>query len=68
MNEIVNKFLLVGDTLKTTWFCYRASGPFTKNKDEMNNLSTQKIKTLFTQMRLVKLVFNMIRLMVNQKI
>ena len=38
MNEIVNKFLLVGDTfmpemhLKQPGFTYSACGPFTKNK------------------------------------
>ena len=38
MNEIVNKFLLVGDKfmpemhLKQLGFRYRACGPFTKNK------------------------------------
>ena len=38
MNEIVNKFLLVGDTfmseihLKQPGFTYSASGTFTKNK------------------------------------
>ena len=39
MNEIVNKFLLVGDTfmpemhLKQSGFTYSACGSFTKNKD-----------------------------------
>ena len=38
MNEIVNKFLLVGDTfmsemdLRQLGFTYSACGPFTKNK------------------------------------
>ena len=38
MNEIVNKFLLTGDTfmpemhLKLHGFTYSACGPFTKNK------------------------------------
>ena len=41
MNEIVNKFLLVGDTfmpemrLKQLGFTYSACGPFTKNKERI---------------------------------
>ena len=41
MNEIVNKFLLVGDKfmsemhLKQPGFAYRACGPFTKNKERI---------------------------------
>ena len=41
MNEIVNKFLLVGDKflpemhLKQPQFVYRACGPFTKNKERI---------------------------------
>ena len=41
MNEIVNKFLLVGDTfmpemhLKQPRFTYSACGPFTKNKERI---------------------------------
>ena len=41
MNEIVNKFLLVGDKfmpevhLKQLGFTYSACGPFTKNKERM---------------------------------
>ena len=39
MNEIINKFLLVGDTfmpemhLRQPGFTYRARVPFTKNKE-----------------------------------
>ena len=50
MNEIVNKFLLVGDTfmpemnLKQPGFTYNACGPFTKSKE----------------MNLIRLVFNTI--------
>ena len=39
MNEIINKFLLVGDTfmpemhLKQPGFIYSACGPFTRNKE-----------------------------------
>ena len=41
MNEIINKFLLVGDTfipemhLRQPGFTYSASGPFTKNKERI---------------------------------
>ena len=41
MNEVVNKFLLVGDTfmpemrLRQSGFTYSAYGPFTKNKNRI---------------------------------
>ena len=41
MNEIINKFLLVGDKfmpemhLKQTGFTYSGCGPFTKNKERI---------------------------------
>ena len=38
MNEIVNKFLLTGDIyLKQPEFTYSACGPFTKNKERIQN-------------------------------
>ena len=43
MNEIVNKFLLAGDKLmpeihlKQLGFTYGACGPFTKNKERIDN-------------------------------
>ena len=38
MNEIVNKFLLTGDIyLKQPGFTYSACGPFTKNKERIQN-------------------------------
>ena len=43
MNEIVNKFLLVGDKfmpevhLKQPGFTYSVCGPFTKNKERIKN-------------------------------
>ena len=43
MNEIVNKFLLIGDRfmpemyLKQSGFTYSACGPFTKNKERIEN-------------------------------
>ena len=68
MNEIVNKFLLVGDKfmpemhLKQPDFTYSACGPFTKNK-ELKSLCKLKIQILFIKMNLIKLIFNMIWLM-----
>ena len=72
MNEIVNKFLLVGDKfipemhLKQPDFTYSACGPFTKNKERIEKLYP-KIPILFIKMNLISLVFNMIWLMVKQK-
>ena len=45
MNEIVNKFLLVGDKfmpemhLKQPWFTYNACGPFTKSKERIQKFT-----------------------------
>ena len=74
MNEIVNDFLLATDKfmreihLKQPGFTYSACGPFTKNKGGIECLRKLKIQTLFTEMILIKLVFNMIWLIINQKI
>ena len=44
MNEIINKFLLAGDKfmpkmhLKQPGFTYSSCGPFTKNKEQIQNL------------------------------
>ena len=68
MNEIINKFLPVGDKfipemhLKQRGFTYSAYGLLTKNKERI------KIQILFIKMNLINLVFNMIGLMENQKI
>ena len=65
MNEIVNKFLLVGDKfmpkmhLKQPGFNYSACGPFTKNKERIEK---------FMQTGNTKLAFNTIWLMENQNI
>ena len=73
MNEIVNKFLLVGDKfmpemhLKQPGFTYSACGPFTKNKERIEKFMQMKIQILFTETNSIKLVFNMIWLMVKQK-
>ena len=66
MNETVNTFLLVGDRfmpemhLKQPGFTYSACGPFTKDKERIENLFKQEIQNVFTKMILIKLVFNMI--------
>ena len=69
MNEIINKFLLVGDKfmpgmhLKQPAFTYSACGP--KIKKELKNLCKLEIQILFIKMNLIKFVFNMIWLMEN---
>ena len=71
MNEIINKFLLVGDTflpemhLKQPSFTYSACGPFAKNKERTENVCKLDIQILFIKMNLIKLVFNMIWFMEN---
>ena len=66
MKETVKKFLLAGDKfmpemhLKQTGFTYSACGPFTKNKERIQNSKKQEIQTIFTKMNLTKLVFSMI--------
>ena len=67
MNEIVNKFLLAGDKfmpelhLKQPGFTYSACGPFTRNKKRIEKFM-QTGNTSF-----IKLTFNMVWLMINQK-
>ena len=74
INEIVIKILLAGDKfipeihLKQLGFTYSSCGPFTKNKERIENLCRQEIQVLFKEMILIKLVFHMIWNMVNQKI
>ena len=66
MNEIVNKFLLAGDKfmpemhLKQSGLIYSACGPFTKNKERIQNLKKQEMLVIFTKTNLIKFVFNMI--------
>ena len=68
MNEIINTFLPAGDKfmpemhLKRPAFTYSACSPFTKNKERIEKFM-QAGNT-----NLIKLVFNMIWLMANQKI
>ena len=56
MNKVVNKCLLVGDKfmpemhLKQPGFTYSACGPFTKNKEKIQNLKKQEIRIIFTKM------------------
>ena len=73
MNEIVNNFSLVGDKfmlemhLKEPSFTYSACGLFTKNKERIEKFM-QTGNTNFIKMNLIRLVFNLIWLMENQKI
>ena len=67
MNEIVNKFLLAGNTfmpvmhLKQPGFTYSACGPFTKNKERIQKFKKkQGIQAIFTKMNLTRHVFNTI--------
>ena len=71
MNEIVNKFLLVGDKfmpemhLKQPGFTDNAFGPFTKNKERIEKfMQTGNTNFIYKN----ELDFNMIWLMVKQKI
>ena len=56
MNEIVNKFLLaIGKLmpemrLRQPGFTYSACGPFTKNKERIQNLKKQEIQHVFIKM------------------
>ena len=74
MNEIVNKILLVGDKfvpemhLKQPCVTYSACGPFTKNKERIENFVQTGNTDFFIKMNLIKHVFNIIWLMANQKI
>ena len=74
MNEIVNKFLLVGDKfmpemhLKQSGFTYSACGPFTKNKERIQKSKKTGDTSYITNMNLIKRVFNTIWLMEILKI
>ena len=73
MNKIVNRFLLVGDKfmtemhLKNLFLLTVLVVHLSKTKKELKSLSRLEIQTLFTEMILIKLAFNMIWLMANQK-
>ena len=66
MNEICKTFLLSGDKfmpempLKQPGFTYSACGPFTKNKERIQNLKKQEILAIFTKRDLIRHVSNMI--------
>ena len=74
MNETVNTFFLAGDKfmpdmhLQQPGFTYSVSDPFTKNKERIKKFMQTGNTDFFTKMSLIKLVFNMIWVMVNQKI
>ena len=58
MNEIVNKFLIVGNNFMPEIHLKQrgcACGPFTKNKERI-----EKFMQIFIKMNLIRLVFNMI--------
>ena len=56
MNEIINKFLLVGDKfmpemhLRQPGFTYSACGPFTKNKERIQKFKETGVQAIFTKM------------------
>ena len=56
MNKIVNKFLLAGGKfmpemhLRQPGFTHNACGPFTKNKERIQNLKKHEIQNIFTEM------------------
>ena len=58
MNEIVNKFLLVGDKfmpemhLKQSGFTYSACGPFTKNEERIEKFMQTGNTDFFIKMNL----------------
>ena len=68
MNEVVNKFLLVGDKfmpemhLKEPGFTYSACGSSTKSKERIEKFmkTENEIQTLFIKTNLIKLVLSMI--------
>ena len=56
INDLINKFLLAGDKfrpemhLRQPQFTYSACGPFTKNKERIQELRKQEIHDIFTEM------------------
>ena len=66
MNEIVNKFLVVGDkfmpemNLKQPGFTYSACGPFTKNKERIEKFVQTGNTNFIYKNELHKPCFNMI--------
>ena len=74
MNEIVNIFLLAGDkfmpemNLRQARFTNSACDPFINNKERIEKFLQTANTNYIHKMILIKLVFNMIRLIVNRKI
>ena len=70
----MNKFLLVGDKfmpemhLKQPGFTYSDCGPFTKNKEKIEKIMQTGNTDFMHRNELDKAFFNMIWLMVQQKI
>ena len=73
MNEIINKFLLVGDKfmpemhLRQPRFVYSACGPFTRHKERIKSLNVQAILVYYIETNLIMLVLNMMLHMQNIK-
>ena len=72
MDEIVNKFLLAGDMFMPELhlkpgFTLLLVVHLPETKKELKSLCRLEIQILFTEMSLIRLVFNMIWLMANQK-
>ena len=65
MNEVINRFLLTGDTLmpemhsRQPGFTYNACGTFAKNKERIQKFQKQEIQDVFIKTNWIKLVFNM---------
>ena len=74
MNNVINKFLLAGDTfmpemhLKQPQFVHSACGPFTRHKERIKKFKQTDDTRYFYKMSSIKLVFNMILLMLIIKI
>ena len=74
MNEVINKFLLVGNKfmpemhLRQPGFTYSTCGPFTKNKERIEKFMKTENTDFFIEMNLIKLAFSMIWFMVNRRI
>ena len=71
MNEIINKFLLLSDKFIPEMQLKQLGSivvHLPKIKKKYKNLCKLKIQVLFIEMNLIKLVFNLIWLMVDQKI
>ena len=74
MNKIVREFILAADKfvqemhLKQPGFSCSDCGSFTKNKERIEKFKHAEVQILFAKTILIKLVFNKIWLIANQKI